>query len=530
MGDSNKGWFYRPVWIEQRIQPNPFASEHCEEAVVVFLRNEKTNLDLYRLLKKTFKKMIVVWNGDAFSKRSDVEYIVNPAKYDNYIELFEALSSIDSIPRRIIYLWNVLDEPVNLTIGTIESLFNVSFYGLLHISKALYFLSLHKGMSLSILINDFYNYDCSKVINRFKSLFTGPVQLIPREYTGIQCKCIEFSTTEIDSPCSEALINEILYDVSDANCVVLRGAKRFVRSAELITGETPERPENLLRSNGVYLITGGLGAIGFKIAEYLASSVEKPRLVLVGKTPFPPEEDWHRVIVDSCEDEKTCVRIRKVKLLRELGAEVLVVCADLTIPSEVISTLNQAEQVYGKINAVIHCAGNSDGGFLPIRTKELSESVFGPKIKGTLLMAEYLDKCALDFIFLCSSISSIIPTVGGVAYCSANSFLDAFANHDTEGRAYHIISVNWDTIRDIGMSEENAKRVAQAMNIPNYKLLLEDEGNAIPPDAIAEVFHKALCMQLPQMIVSLVDLQMRAERNARMSKDMYVKQFMAKLY
>ena len=37
-----------------------------------------------------------------------------------------------------------------------------------------------------------------------------------------------------------------------------------------------------LRRNGVYVITGGLGAIGLTIAEYLAKKVQA-KLVLVGR-------------------------------------------------------------------------------------------------------------------------------------------------------------------------------------------------------------------------------------------------------
>ena len=50
-----------------------------------------------------------------------------------------------------------------------------------------------------------------------------------------------------------------------------------------------------LRQSGVYLITGGFGGVGMKLAEFLAKKV-KARLILLGREQLPPREEWDRKV------------------------------------------------------------------------------------------------------------------------------------------------------------------------------------------------------------------------------------------
>src|SRR5579875_2570287 len=88
----------------------------------------------------------------------------------------------------------------------------------------------------------------------------------------------------------------------------------------------------LLRQNGVYLITGGLGGIGLGMAEHIARSV-KAKLVLVGRSKLPPRSEWEALLAGQQEDGKpwtdVTYRIRKIQLLEDLGAEVVIATADV---------------------------------------------------------------------------------------------------------------------------------------------------------------------------------------------------------
>jgi hypothetical protein len=66
------------------------------------------------------------------------------------------------------------------------------------------------------------------------------------------------------------------------------------------------------------------------------------------------------------------------------------------------------------------------------------------------------DEFGTDFLLLCSSLSAVIGGVGHVDYCGANAFLDTFAEANRGRPGVHVVSVNWNAWRDVGMAVELA--------------------------------------------------------------------------
>jgi phthiocerol/phenolphthiocerol synthesis type-I polyketide synthase E len=67
------------------------------------------------------------------------------------------------------------------------------------------------------------------------------------------------------------------------------------------------------------------------------------------------------------------------------------------------------------------------------------------------VLEQVLQDEPLDFLLLCSSVTSLVGGVGNVEYAAANAFLDAFA-HERAARGYPVVSVNWDRWRGLGMA------------------------------------------------------------------------------
>ena len=89
---------------------------------------------------------------------------------------------------------------------------------------------------------------------------------------------------------------------------------------------------SLFETQGVYLITGGLGGIGLVLAESIAKSV-RARLVLVGRSAFPPRESWDEWLNSHGDhDDATARQIRKIRAIENAGAEVMVVTGDVCDP------------------------------------------------------------------------------------------------------------------------------------------------------------------------------------------------------
>src|SRR6185436_4979315 len=70
-------------------------------------------------------------------------------------------------------------------------------------------------------------------------------------------------------------------DQPASDAVAIRGRHHW-RSTLVPVRVTPSDAAPLLKKQGVYLITGGLGGVGLTVAEHLARTVQA-RLVLVGR-------------------------------------------------------------------------------------------------------------------------------------------------------------------------------------------------------------------------------------------------------
>jgi polyketide synthase PksJ len=210
-----------------------------------------------------------------------------------------------------------------------------------------------------------------------------------------------------------------------------------------------------LTDGGVYLITGGLGGIGLSLAEYLAQTVHA-KLILVGRSSFPDRDKWEQWLVSHDEGDPVSHKIRKLKSLEALGAEVLVVTADVADLEQMKSAIQQAKKRFGTLRGVIHCAGIAGGGVIQLKDPRTAANVLSPKLKGTLVLDELLRDTTLDFFVLCSSVLGLTSQVGQVDYSAANAFLDAFAHYKTSKGNSVTVSIDWDGWEEVGMAVDNS--------------------------------------------------------------------------
>ncbi|MCG6892284.1 MAG: SDR family NAD(P)-dependent oxidoreductase, partial [Desulfobacteraceae bacterium] len=192
-----------------------------------------------------------------------------------------------------------------------------------------------------------------------------------------------------------------------------------------------------LRENGVYLLTGGAGGLGFIFAAHLAKAVHA-RLVLTGRSPLT--------------DEKAS----RMKALRKLGAEVVYIQADVTRSEAVKALISRTRSRFGAIHGIFHCAGATRDSLIRNKTAADIQAVIAPKVFGTLHMDEATAADPLDFFVLFSSVSAVTGNPGQCDYAYANGFMDRFAalreNRRREGRRMgRTLSINWPLWRDGGM-------------------------------------------------------------------------------
>lgn len=189
-----------------------------------------------------------------------------------------------------------------------------------------------------------------------------------------------------------------------------------------------------LLNEGYYLITGGLGGLGLKAAEWLVSQGAK-YLVLMGRSK-PATEG--KAIIES---------------IRSQGVEVIVYSGDISKENDVVALFDLFLE--RPLKGIIHAAGSIVNASLIEHTWSQFEDVFAPKISGALLMDREIQRrhlANLDFIVYYSSVTALIGGHSRAAYSAANSFMDFFAKYQQQQHGIASLSIQWGAWGEVGMS------------------------------------------------------------------------------
>ena len=351
----------------------------------------------------------------------------------------------------------------------------------------------------------------------------GPINVIPQEYPNISCRSIDIVLPP--APWQKAkLLDQLLKELqaeSEDRVIAYRGNYRWIRTFESVPLETPQASTLPLKRGGVYLITGGMGGIGLSLAEYLAKTVQA-KLILIARSDFPIRSEWEQWLLTHHEQDATSRKIQKIQEMEVLGAEVLVITADVANQEQMHKAIANSLTHFGDIHGAIHAAGVPAGGIIQLKNRSMTEEIFAPKIKGTLVLDRVLQDIKLDWLILCSSLNSVQALFGQVDYCAANAFLDAFAHYKTN-QGTNTIAINWDAWQEVGMAAKAVSHTedtsAAGSTTNGLKNLLQ--GNVqkwLLPSEGVDVFSRILSYGLTQVLVSTVNLETSIKHENKFSQ------------
>jgi acyl transferase domain-containing protein/acyl carrier protein len=497
-------WFYVPAW-KRTAAPNLYAQRSLEAPAdtrwLVFADECGIAQGLVERLKLSERKVVIVSAGQRFAKHDERSYEIDFRRREDYHALFEELRAAETLPNRIVHLLNVTSQA---DFQPDQQAFAESqlrgFYSLIYIAQELAELPDLGQVRIAVVSNHLQTVNGDEDVAPLKATLLGPCLVISEEYPNIKCQSVDLILPESDerkSTIIDQLLGELEVETTD-RIVAYRGAHRWAQSFESVRLEQASAQVPRLKQNGVYLITGGLGGIGFTLAEHLAKTVQA-RLILVGRSSFPERTEWERLRAHGNGDN-TSSKVQRLCALEEAGAELLVVSADVSNLEAMKGVVAQAIARFGKIDGVIHAAGVAGSRIIQLQTPEVATQVLAPKVLGTLVLDEICQDLNLDFFVLCSSLSSICGAAGQTDYCGANAFLDAFSQAAFSRGKRNVVSVNWDTWQEVGMAVNTVvPKDMEAMRAESLKLgILRAEG--------VEALNRILNTALPQVAVSTTDL------------------------
>ncbi|AIK95637.1 hypothetical protein ID47_01080 [Candidatus Paracaedibacter acanthamoebae] len=259
----------------------------------------------------------------------------------------------------------------------------------------------------------------------------------------------------------EILANEIGWIDQGLDQIAYRDKVRYSSILAAYSEISIKNSFNISRE-GIYLITGGFGGLGLKVAGWLVQQGAQ-HLLLIGRNK-PNQE-----VSES------------LQRLKENGATISTLEIDVADPSQVEELFLKITQESFNLKGIIHAAGIIEDGVILNQTIEKFEKVCMPKIAGAwnLHSASIKYDFKLDFFVMFSSISASIGNPGQSNYAYANAFLDNLSYYRRNQRM-PALSINWGPWAEVGMATNINPKLPPGLNFlhPNeainaLKLALE---------------------------------------------------------
>ncbi|MGF1552989.1 MAG: SDR family NAD(P)-dependent oxidoreductase [Paracoccaceae bacterium] len=228
---------------------------------------------------------------------------------------------------------------------------------------------------------------------------------------------------------------------------------------------------------GTYLITGGLGGLGLRLARWLVDRGVR-RLALMGRRAPTTE-----------------AAVAAIGALEAAGASVRIVLGDVARHEDVERVVAEIGSGGERLRGVFHAAGVLDDAPFASTTRDQLATVARPKAQGAWNL--HLATCGLDLtcFVMVSSLASLVGSPGQAAYVAANGYLDALA-HRRRWFGLPAVSVNLGALAEVGMAARHEG--------VGYYLSRVGVGS-IAPDFLVDALDRILLWNPPQIGLAPMD-------------------------
>ncbi|WP_292435676.1 type I polyketide synthase [Methylobacter sp.] len=274
----------------------------------------------------------------------------------------------------------------------------------------------------------------------------GMVRVVAKEYPQFHCRLLDIQVeTALSAPVLKqlsqtGLTNELQGAVRDQQLFVPRLAACAIDNSKPLA----------IKNQGVYLVTGAFGGMGFKVTQWLIEQGAKHLILLARTAPSESIGQW-------------------LEQAKANGININVDAVDISD----YQALKQAVDKYcnGRqaLAGIFHSAGVFADCLLQDYDWSIFSKVFPAKVQGSWNLHRLGTelKAELDYFVLFSSSASLLAASGLANYVAANTFIDALAAYRQQ-KNLPAHSINWGVWQDTGMAaavNDTRRRQWQVMGV-----------------------------------------------------------------
>jgi myxalamid-type polyketide synthase MxaE and MxaD len=262
----------------------------------------------------------------------------------------------------------------------------------------------------------------------------GLGRVLASEHPEMRCRLIDLPSGKVEAPSVDALVREVCCRDRENQVALRDGARlaaRLLASRPLEDEAVGAPGRSVVRSDGTYLVTGGLGGIGLSVAEWLVKRGAR-HLALVSRRPLSVSAQT------------------AIGRLRAAGASVVALRADVADEDQLAAALARIEESQPPLAGIFHAAGITDDQLLEDIDAERFHAVTAAKVEGTWKLHELTARKPLDVFVTFSSAAVVLGSPGLSSYAAANAFMDTLAYH-RRALGLPALSVNWGLWTEVGL-------------------------------------------------------------------------------
>ncbi|MDY6988819.1 MAG: SDR family NAD(P)-dependent oxidoreductase [Thermodesulfobacteriota bacterium] len=459
-------WLYAPSWQKGAAKTEELLVRDAPAGSwLIFSDKGGTGQKLAKLLEERGVSVTLVFAGDR--PHLPGAYYMDPSDPEAFQRVMKHVAAQAQPHLEIVHLW-CLDRDQETTLHSIEQSQVLGCGSVLHLVQALAETGLAGFTRLWLVTRGAQAVESRPVsLNLEHSTLWGLGRVISLEHPDM--KCVRLDLDPAGDAEEVPLLFEQIWSPDGEDQMALRNGVRHV--ARLVRYLPATQKGASIHPDRSYLITGGLGALGLRVARRLVDR-EARYVVLTGRrAPSPAAQE-------------------AMTRMEGVGCTILALQADMARPDEVSLMLERIQRSMPPLAGIIHAAGIVDDALLIRQDLKGFKRVMAPKVDGAWNLHEGTRDMPLDFFVLFSSVASLLGSTGQGNYGAANAFMDALA-HFRHTQGLPALTINWGAWAKIGM--------AAAMGEREQARLVSQGVGSIPPDEGLNMLERLMGQDVPQV-------------------------------